>query len=241
MNRHLAKLGDSEANDYADRVEYCFERDSLLTHYYNKVMSDGKWYGIMTQPHIGYTSWHGPQYNIMPKVERVDADSEYIGGMVYEMKQGVVDMDARHYYAATSADGYEWKVIPHLGKTSSAITLLPQLAPVEGASLAYRFKGAGNVQKMKVRVVFSTVMPFVKGGHSVELGFTGCESKTVNLNKDMNWQHCYDLMYPAGAARVIEIENELPVKITGDGVYEFNLKPLAPGLVIQRIIISKNQ
>lgn len=239
MNRHLAKLGDSEANDYADRVEYCFERDSLLTYYYNKVMSDGKWDGIMTQPHIGYTSWHGPQYNIMPKVERVDADSEYIGGMVYEMKQGVVDMDARHYYAATSADGYEWKVIPHLGKTSSAITLLPQLAPVEGASLAYRFKAPSDAQKMKVKVVFSTVMPFIKGGHSVELGFSGCESKTVNLNKDMNWQHCYDLMYPAGAARVIEIEVELEAKPIEGNTYQLNVRPLTPGLVFQRIIVNK--
>ena len=239
MNRHLAKLGDAEANDYADRVERCFERDSLLTYYYNKVMSDGKWDGIMTQPHIGYTSWHGPQYNTMPKVERVAADAKYSGGRVHEMKQGVVDMEARHYYAATAADGYAWNVIPHLGKTTSALTLTPQLAPVEGALLAYRFKAPSDAQKMKVKVVFSTVMPFIKGGHSVELGFSGCESKTINLNKDMNWQHCYDLMYPAGAARVIEVEAELDAKAISGNTCQLDIRPLTPGLVLQRIIINK--
>ena len=239
MNRHLAKLGDAEANDYADRVERCFERDSLLTYYYNKVMSDGKWDGIMTQPHIGYTSWHGPQYNTMPKVERVAADAKYSGGRVHEMKQGVVDMEARYYYAATAHEGYAWNVIPDLGKTTSALTLTPQLAPVEGASLAYRFKAPSDAKKMKVKVVFSTVMPFIKGGHSVELGFSGCESKTINLNKDMNWQHCYDLMYPAGAARVIEVEAELDAKAISGNTCQLDIRPLTPGLVLQRIIINK--
>ena len=238
MNRHLANLNDMEANDWADRAEQCFERDSLLTHYYNKVMSDGKWDGIMTQTHIGYTTWHAPQFNTMPKVVRLDPATARRGGVVHEMEHGAVDIDARHYFAATAADGYAWNVVPHLGKTSSALTLTPQLAPVDGASLAYRFRATNAEGKMKVKVVFSTVMPFVKGGHDVELGFTGCESQTENLNKDMNWQHCYDLMYPAGAARVIEKEVVLPVKpISSDGVFEFVLRPLTPGIVVQRVII----
>ena len=238
MNRHLAKMGDPEANDYADRVEQCFERDSLLTHYYNKVMSDGKWDGIMTQTHIGYTTWHAPQYNTMPKVERIASDKRFSGGVVHEMNRGTVAFDARHYFSATAPDGYAWNVIPHLGKTSSALTLTPQLAPVEGASLAYRFRSSTDTEKMKVKVVFSTVMPFVKGGHDVELGFTDCTPKTINLNKDMNWQHCYDLMYPAGAARVIEVETTLPAKKTNGGTYELNLRPLTPGLVLQRIEVT---
>ena len=54
----------------------------------------------------------------------------------------------------------------------------------------------------------------------------------------MNWQHCYDLMYPAGAARVIEKEVVLPAKpISSDGVFEFVLRPLTPGIVVLRVII----
>lgn len=240
MNRHLAEMGDSEANDYADRVESCFERDSLLTYYYNKVMSDGKWDGIMTQPHIGYTTWHGPQSNIMPKVDRIESPKPYSGGIIHEMRHGTVDMEARYYYAATSPEGYSWNIIPHLGKTTSALTLTPQLSPVEGSSLAYRFKCIPHNGKMRVKVVFSTVIPFIKGGHNVELGFDDCKSKTVNLNKDMNWQHCYDLMYPAGAARVIEVDVNLEAKPIEGDTYQLTIRPHTPGMVFQRIIVESN-
>ena len=110
---------------------------------------------------------------------------------------------------------------------------MPSLASTDGAALTYRIKTAQTVDSMRVKVVFSTVMPFIKGGHDVELGFTGCSAKTINLNKDMNRQHCYDLMYPAGAARVIEMETVLPARKTAGGCYELNLRPLVPGIVIQ--------
>lgn len=81
-------------------------------------------------------------------------------------------------------------------------------------------------------------MPFVKGGHDVELWFADCQPIVCNLNKDMNWQHCYELMYPAGAARVIEVEKELESKPVSGDVFEFQLRPLAPGIVLQRIVVT---
>ena len=53
MNQYLAKLGNPNANEWAKRVGECFRRDSLLCLAYNKVMSDGKWDGMMTQKNIG--------------------------------------------------------------------------------------------------------------------------------------------------------------------------------------------
>lgn len=238
MNRQLASIGDLEANIWAEKAEKCFRRDSLLCHDYNKVMSGGKWDGMMDEVHIGYKTWHAPQYNIMPEVVRIDSASERHGGFVHEMKCGTADIDARRYYSATAPKGSAWTVIPHLGKTSSALALMPSLSPTDGATLTYRIKSTQTVDSMRVRIVFSTVMPFIKGGHDVELGFTGCSAKTLNLNKDMNWQHCYDLMYPAGAARVIETESTLPARKTDGGVYELSLRPLVPGIVVQRVIID---
>lgn len=235
MNRHLASIDDMEANHWADRAEKCFERDSLLCRDYNKVMTGGKWDGMMDEVHIGYKTWHAPQYNIMPQVVRFDSTSARHGGFINEMQCGTAYIDARRYYSAATPEGSSWTVIPHLGKTSSALTLMPSLASTDGAALTYRIKTAQTVDSMRVKVVFSTVMPFIKGGHDVELGFTGCSAKTINLNKDMNWQHCYDLMYPAGAARVIEIETVLPAMKAAGGCYELNLRPLVPGIVIQGI------
>ncbi len=238
MNRYLAELSDPEANEYADRVEKCFERDSLLTLYYNKVMADGKWDGIMTQVHIGYTTWHGPQYNVMPKVSRVaTAPTVRRGGYVFREHGGEVVMNAEHYYEAIAPEGMAWTIIPHLGKTASALELRG-VGDCRKGDITYRMTLPSCPSKVKVRLVFSTVMPFVKGGHDVETWFEGCGSVVRNLNKDMNWQHCYDLMYPAGAARVIEIEQEMEARPVKDDVYQLHIRPLTPGLVLQRIVVD---
>ena len=55
-NRDLAAKNDVEANKWAFKVRDCFDRDSVLTYHYNKVMSNGKWNHIMDQTHIGYKS-----------------------------------------------------------------------------------------------------------------------------------------------------------------------------------------
>ena len=247
MNRFLAERNDSEANVWGKRVEYCFKRDSLLTHFYNKVMKDGKWDGIMEQVHIGYTSWHAPQFNTMPSVSKVEEGEKMTGGYVFEEHGGEVIIDARHFFSVETPEGMDCIEIPWLGKISSAIEIRP-LSPLHPmlchdgnggfGSLSYRFVSSCPKEKMKVRVVFSSVMPFIKGGHNVEMAFEGCEPVVRNLNKDMNWKHCYDLMYPAGAARVIEVEVELQAKPIEGNVYQLNIRPLAPGLVFQRVVID---
>jgi len=45
-----------------------FQRDRDLMHYYNKILSGGKWNHMMDQPHIGYTSWQMPDKDIKPTV-----------------------------------------------------------------------------------------------------------------------------------------------------------------------------
>lgn len=58
VNKVLAEAGNPDANLWADKVEECFKRDAQLCNYYNKVMANGKWDGMMTQKHIGYSSWN---------------------------------------------------------------------------------------------------------------------------------------------------------------------------------------
>lgn len=58
MNRYLYAQGDPEADRYADNVERCFTRDAELCRQYNEDIAGGKWRGMMTQKHIGYTSWN---------------------------------------------------------------------------------------------------------------------------------------------------------------------------------------
>ncbi len=239
MNHYLAQQGDMEANEWAERAERCFSRDSMLTHYYNIEMNGGKWNGIMTQPHIGYSTWHGPEHNIMPKVVRLTSAQERKDGHVHTERKGTVAIEAQKYYAATATDGAKWTVIPHLGRTSSALTLMPPTIDTGSSCVSYRMSLSSPCDSMRVKLIFSTVMPFVKGGHNVKFGFAGCESHTANLNKDMNWQHCYDLMYPAGAARVIETEATLKARPVNGNVYQLDIHPLTQGLVLQRVEVTR--
>ncbi|WP_297072190.1 glycosyl hydrolase 115 family protein [uncultured Duncaniella sp.] len=72
MNHRLHSLGLPEANEWADRTERCFARDAELMHTYNKVMSNGKWDGMMTQKHIGYTSWNDSfERDTLPEIRRI--------------------------------------------------------------------------------------------------------------------------------------------------------------------------
>src|SRR5690606_1168451 len=75
-NKRYAAQGRAIANDYADKVKAYFEKDSLLTEYYHTELADGKWNHMMSQTHIGYTSWQEPRYNKMPEVQYVELAKE---------------------------------------------------------------------------------------------------------------------------------------------------------------------
>ena len=63
--------GRVSTNHYAAKVAYHFNKDTLITDQYNKVIAKGKWAHMMDQSHIGYTSWQQPERNIMPKVKTI--------------------------------------------------------------------------------------------------------------------------------------------------------------------------
>ncbi|GAO30867.1 hypothetical protein JCM15548_13182 [Geofilum rubicundum JCM 15548] len=55
----------------ADSVRHYYEKDSLMTHYFHTGMAEGKWNHMMAQTRIGYTYWQQPEFNVVPKTERV--------------------------------------------------------------------------------------------------------------------------------------------------------------------------
>jgi len=70
-NHLYAEQKRSETNSLAGKVRELFEKDKELSHYYNKVMSNGKWDHMMDQTHIGYTNWQQPDSNNMPEVKEI--------------------------------------------------------------------------------------------------------------------------------------------------------------------------
>jgi hypothetical protein len=66
-----ASQGRAGTNEAAEEAESLFENDSRLSHYYNKVMANGKWNHMMDQTHISYTYWQQPETDTMPETKRI--------------------------------------------------------------------------------------------------------------------------------------------------------------------------
>jgi hypothetical protein len=62
----------ASANVVAQQATALFQADAALAAEYNHKLDLGKWDHMMDQSHIGYTGWHDPPENAMPKVTEVD-------------------------------------------------------------------------------------------------------------------------------------------------------------------------
>ncbi|TWJ01627.1 glycosyl hydrolase family 115 (putative glucuronidase) [Mucilaginibacter frigoritolerans] len=71
-NKLYAIQGRAATNIMADSVKQLYAKDSAISHYYNKVMANGKWDHMMDQTHIGYTYWQEPRVNKVPNVTTID-------------------------------------------------------------------------------------------------------------------------------------------------------------------------
>ncbi len=56
-NAHFARQGKKIANTYADKVQVCIETDKRLIEEAGS-RNNGKWYGMWTGSHIGFTKWN---------------------------------------------------------------------------------------------------------------------------------------------------------------------------------------
>jgi hypothetical protein len=70
-NKYYSERGAASANYYANRVKELFDKDAELTRYFHEELENGKWNHMMSQTHMGYTSWAHPPLNTMPAVSYV--------------------------------------------------------------------------------------------------------------------------------------------------------------------------
>ncbi len=244
MNHKLYKEGNPEANEWADRVEECFKRDADLMNYYNKVMSGGKWDGMMTQKHIGYTSWNDAfKADTLPEIFRLDGAAAGRGGYVFTPSDGYVSIEAEHFNKAVAPAGdAEWTVLPYMGRTLSGVSVMPYTADVDGAKLEYSVMLPKDVDEVKATVVVKSTLAFAnRDGHRYTIGFEGEEPVTVNFNSNLNEapENIYNIFYPTVARRVVEKCVTLPVPAhEGDRPVTLTLSPLDPGVVFEKIVLD---
>jgi len=239
VNHKLAEEKDLKANYWADYADECFARDAEYTKDYNLNISGGKWNHMMDQTHIGYKSWDEPKEgNIKPTVYRIIPEEAKKGGCIFEEKNGVVAMEAEHFFENRNSKDTKWTVIPDLGRTLSGIALMPYTEKTEGASINYQFKLKNNPSTVKVHFFFDSTLPFKKGGHSIKAYFDKNNSKTIGINQDLNWANNYTKMYPAAAARLVEKVEKFKLPANQNGNYTLTIEPLDPGIVLYKIVVD---
>lgn len=258
QNNALYKQGNPKANVWADECERLFKRDSLICDFYNHKMSGGKWNGMMTQKHIGYTSWNDAfEKDTCPELFRVTSKD----GVIISENNGVVEIEAPYYSSKTDAAEAKWAEIPFMGKSVAGLTLMPYTKSVKGASITYKFKMQvsktsdgktsddkafnGNVsngkQKVRIHVITKSTLDYLnKGGLTYGVSLDDASPVEVNFNKDLNEkpENIYNIYYPTIATRIVDQVIELELPATADGIHTLTLTPNDPAIVFEKIVID---
>ena len=248
QNHALYKQKNPKANFWADECERLFKRDSLICDYYNHKMAGGKWNGMMTQKHIGYKSWNDDfEKDTCPELFRVTSKD----GVIISENNGVVEIEAPYYSSKTDAAEAKWTEIPFMGKSVSAMTLMPYTKSVKGASITYKFKmqvsktsdgkAFNGKQKVRIHVITKSTLDYLnKGGLTYGVSLDGASPVEVNFNKDLNEkpENIYNIYYPTIATRIVDQVIELELPATADGIHTLTLTPNDPAIVFEKIVID---
>ena len=248
QNHALYKQGNPKANIWADECERFFKRDSLICDYYNHKMAGGKWNGMMTQKHIGYKSWNDDfEKDTCPELFRVTSKD----GVIISENNGVVEIEAPYYSSKTDAAEAKWTEIPFMGKSVSAMTLMPYTKSVKGASITYKFKmqvsktsdgkAFNGKQKVRIHVITKSTLDYLnKGGLTYGVSLDGASPVEVNFNKDLNEkpENIYNIYYPTIATRIVDKVIELELSASSDGIHTLTLTPNDPAIVFEKIVID---
>lgn len=172
-NEYYAKQNDVRANKFARHAERFYIKDSLTGVAYHQ-LNNGKWNHMMSQKHIGYTSWQEPRVQKMPEVKYVQDSiasassspillapsssvnpdiSQNIKEPVFYEKDGYVSFAASNFTRKVDQQDIQWKVIPGIGREGDGITTFPVTTGTVKLSkttphLQYDFyaSGSGNVK-----------------------------------------------------------------------------------------------
>ncbi len=232
-NKELAAKYDLKANDYADKVKECFDRNAYLDNQYNNVIAGGKWQHMMDQMRIGYKAWFDGKENIMPEVTRV-SESEVPKEKVFQEKNGYISIEVGNFARMVNSERIHWEVIPDFGKTKSGVTTFPQNAypkADENIYLEYdmNFESKGEFE---VQLLLAPTLNFNHNkGLRYEISFDGETPQIVNFNGHYRgelgrWQSEHI------------IKSITKHQISQHGKHTLRFRVLEPGIVLEKILIN---
>ena len=198
--------------------------------------------------HIGYKSWNDDfEKDTCPELFRVTSKD----GVIISENNGVVEIEAPYYSSKTDAAEAKWTEIPFMGKSVSAMTLMPYTKSIKGASITYKFKmqvsktsdgkAFNGKQKVRIHVITKSTLDYLnKGGLTYGVSLDGASPVEVNFNKDLNEkpENIYNIYYPTIATRIVDKMIELELPASSDGIHTLTLTPNDPAIVFEKIVID---
>lgn len=209
-------------NQAADKVEWCFKRDTELTSHYHS-LNDGKWEHMMGQTHIGYHDWQEPEYQSMPELRRLKLEIN----ISKEVDQSIV-IEAADFNEKTQGE-VVWTEIADMGRSVSTITTLPNtIIPTKQDYVRYDFETVSSGE-FQVEVFLSPSLNWNSSGLIYGYQIDNESEVEVNFNGNYkgelgNWQ----------AERIIR---SLTVAKLEQGKHRLLFYAKTPDVVLQKIVL----
>jgi len=229
-NKYYAEKQDIRANEWADKVKECYDRDSILTIHYNEQITGGKWAHMMDQKRIGYVLWNDTSPRLMPKVKYLTVSPHT---PLFIEKDGYVSIEAEHYSRKQDGWNIEWKVIPDMGRTLSGMTTFPVTATPASEDpvyLEYNIQ-LENEGSFTLEIYLSPTLNFnANKGLSYAVSFDGGKEQIENFNGNYRAE-----LGPWQANAIIESSTKHELT---KGTHVLRFRVLNPGIVLQKIVLD---
>ena len=255
LARRLKVRGDEPAarTAFADS-EAAALRITELTRRYNEAIAGGKWRGIVMVNGLSKRDW--PSFQLPPVLPLDDATAlaavttqesarravsvansskltAHSSGDFVEIA-GLVSLHAGHFTSKTDVPGGGWRSIPGLGRTGSAVTVLP--STLKGAPrLSYRFHvSTGGPATLRVRLL--PTHPLVSG-QGLRFAIALDDGQPITLAVKTG----FDPKSTAWKERVLsnatEVSFTFPAPLT-PGTHTLHLVAVDAGVVIDKFVID---
>lgn len=140
----VASAGVAQIYNYATTgdslsIELLMNRDKELSDYYNNVMAGGKWKGMMSDNHIGYTQWSIPENNRNPLTLGMQVNHN----LAATRSNSEIAIPAYRYSRSSEGENAKWIFLPDLGRGNGCMGIDNVMAASntdgKGAALEYDF------------------------------------------------------------------------------------------------------
>ena len=235
------------------------DRGDALTYHYNNDIAGGKWRHIVTRNGVAKGEWL--RYQPVAKISHPTAAEENVcppappalGKFVsppdakpgdFVERDGVVSIHAGHF--AKQADmpsGAGWRVVPGLGRTGNAVTVLPSTAELSSRNaprLSYRFHVAtGGNATLRVRLL--PTFP-IASGQGLRLAFAVNDGPHLPVQIKEGFDTKYSPQSQTSwQRRVLSNATEATLTLPSPlkpGWHTLHLVAIDAGVVVDKIVID---